>query len=275
MKAWSGAFTSHMAGVSRTLATCFRIVRTDLTVFAFTDHDREITVDLIDYTPIGAFTGTAAESQSGLAIDNLEVDAIIEATGLTDQAILAGLFDLATYEIFIVNWANPAGGTNIVSAGTLGKISHDAYTAQVELRSLSQYLRQPIGRTRNKRCDADLGDARCQVNLATYTVTGTVASVVDRAQFSVGAGETPAAPGGLLTFTSGDNDTFKREVQSISGNEITLILPVPFDITIGTTVSSYRGCDKLRSTCKTVFNNVVNHRGWADLVGDDHYFDFP
>jgi hypothetical protein len=45
MKAVSASLAAHLTGPVTTLATCWRITRTDGVVFRFTDHDRDLVVD--------------------------------------------------------------------------------------------------------------------------------------------------------------------------------------------------------------------------------------
>ena len=49
MKSVSGALATHLAGAVTTLATCWRVTRTDGAVFGFTDHDRDLVVSSVTY----------------------------------------------------------------------------------------------------------------------------------------------------------------------------------------------------------------------------------
>lgn len=66
MKSISSAFSSHLAGQATTLARCWKLVRTDGKVFAFTTADRTLTLP----------NSTLAVVQSG----NTEVDAVLSST---------------------------------------------------------------------------------------------------------------------------------------------------------------------------------------------------
>lgn len=90
-----------------------------------------------------------------------------------------------------------------------------------------------------------------------------------------GSGGTATPPGsgyfdgGVITFTSGLNTGLKMEVKAYSPGSLTLQLPMPYAIAVGDTYSLIAGCDKLESTCKTRFSNIVNFRGFAHLPGND------
>ena len=49
----------------------------------------------------------------------------------------------------------------------------------------------------------------------------------------------------------------------------TLQLPMPKNIVTGNSFRAIRGCDRRFDTCKNVFNNVNNFRGYPHLPGLD------
>ena len=60
MKTVSAALAAHIAGPVTTLATCWRITRTDGLVFRFTDHDRDLAADGEVYAQIFRVTSEAS-----------------------------------------------------------------------------------------------------------------------------------------------------------------------------------------------------------------------
>ena len=272
-KTVSANLQSHLAQPTTTIASCLHITRTDGVEHFFTSHDQDITYGGDTYIAVGGYTASSIQSATGMSVDNLDLHTAIEDAGLTDNDIIAGRLDYATFAIFDLNYESIADGIITQRTGTIGQYSHADPEADLELRGLIQHLHQRIGRLMMKKCDADLGDAQCGINLATYTVTGTVSSVVNRQRFNVTSA--PAARGGLFTFTSGNNDDLSMEVRSISGSQIDLALPMPFDVDVGDAYSVYRGCDKRSSTCNSVFSNSINFRGFPFLPGNDEIFKYP
>lgn len=272
-KSTSAALKTHQAGTTTTMARLMKIVRTDSVSFFFTSHDEDILWAGDTYVAVGGFTNSAIKANTGLSVDNLEVQTILDSAGFTEDDIIAGLFDFATFEIFDVNYKSLGDGRTIRRTGIIGEYRHNAPSAQIELRGLMQYLQQRVGRLLMKKCDADLGDTRCGVVLASFTVTGLVTSVASRIQFNVDT--PPAAAGGLFTFTSGNNNNLSMEVRTVSGNTIQLVQPIPYDIAVNDTYSVYRGCSKTPAICNSVFNNIVNHRGIPFLPGNDEIFRYP
>lgn len=113
--------------------------------------------------------------------------------------------------------------------------------------------------------------------MATLTETGTVTAVTSARQFAATITGSPADGdfnGGLLTFTSGENDGFSMEVKDDaygSPGEVLLYLPMPMDVEVGDTFSIRPGCDKSAAMCKGRFDNLVNFRGhgaWLPGVGE-------
>ncbi len=274
MKSASANLISHLAGSVTTLALCIKITRQDNQVFAFTTHASDIVITGVTYVSAqGSFSPQMVKTSGDMTVDNTDVEAIIDSSYITDEDLLAGKFDYADVEFFMVNYKTLADGNVKLRKGTLGEIESTGQVFRAELRGLMQHYQQVIGRVYSKRCDADLGDARCGINLASYTTTSSVTSVASKQQFNGAA--VPAAPGGLLTWTSGNNDGLSMEIRTISGSTIALVLPMPFTIQIGDTYTAYRGCDKLPDTCISVFNNIVNFRGFPFIPGNDEAMQYP
>ena len=272
-KAISANLKAHMAQPATTMAVCFRVTRTDGVEYFYTDHDQDFDYSGDTYTALGGVNVTSLESATGTGVDNLDLQTTIESTGLTDSDIIAGLLDFASFELFALNYNVIGDGIISLKAGTIGEYSSADPEAIFELRGLTQYLQQRVGDLMMRRCGVGLGSAECGVALGPHTVTGAVTGVTNRQTFTVDT--VPAARGGLFTFTSGNNNGLSMEVRSISGSTINLSLPIAYDITGGDTYSAYRGCDFLDSTCKDVFDNLVNFRGYPFLTGNDKLLSFP
>lgn len=273
MKTASAGMIAHLAQDTTTLAWCWKVTRADAQVFGFTTHDRDITLSGVTYQADTGFLASAAQARAGASVDNMDVTGMIDSTVISEADLLAGVWDGAQIEVRVVNWADTSQNV-IMQTGTIGNVSLKGAQFTAEMRSLSQAMQQTVGRTMTRRCDADLGDARCGVTLATYTVTGTAtANSSDRQTFS--ASDMPASIGGLLTWTSGANSGLSMEVKTASGGQIVLALPMPYDIASGDAYSVYAGCDKSASTCSGTFSNIANFRGFPFIPGTDAVLDYP
>lgn len=82
---------------------------------------------------------------------------------------------------------------------------------------------------------------------------------------------------GGVFFETGNNKGLVMEIKDwiSSSSQVVLFLEMPFEVQINDRLTIYRGCDKLRATCNTVFDNVVNYRGEPDVPGADEVFQIP
>ena len=230
------------------------------------------------YQARSGYTRSAIHTIANLAVDNLDIESAIDSETLSAADLRAGVWDGATVEIFLVNWANLANGKIILKRGTIGEVELKDTVFRAELRGLSQVLSQQIVELYTADCRADLGDTRCKVNLAALTVTGAITSVTDRRSFT-DASRAEAANfwnGGLLTWTSGANVGRMMEVKAFaSGGAFTLFLPMPSTVLVGDNYSLRPGCDKKFSTCKNRYSNVKNFRGEPNVPGNDQVLAYP
>jgi hypothetical protein len=390
MKTATPSMQAMLTASNATLATAWLIQRIDGTVFAFTDHDVSATINLeaivsgYGYSNIPGIDGTGTqvyesltgsgyaatdvENTAALNVDNMEVHGLLSSSSITEDDLRAGLWDYANVCIFVYNWNDPDGspdyGAVIMRIGKLGEVTIDAGIFKAELRGLTQAYTRTIGELTSPLCRADLGDARCTVNLLvgspSFTVTGSIAAVSSNgmtiydparteagptggigitnvtnanpgvvhlasavpfvagqlvtisgvlgmtqinvtttvfaptgSQFSLGIDTSDTSiylpyagggsvvalgsdsgffDGGKITILNGANAGLFREVKSYVPGQITLQLPFPYDIDVGspsTTYSMHVGCDKSMTTCRDRFNNLVNFRGEPYLPGVD------
>lgn len=274
------AMKAHIQQEVTSLCSCWKITRKDGVVLAFTDHDTDLTYLGDVYKASSGFKRTAVTGDETLAVANLDILGILDSTSITANDLRNGVYDYAQVEVFLLNWADLTQGRIAIRRGVFGEISvTPTGVFRTELRGLAQYVNYQFGELYSPACRADLGDTRCKVNLASFSVTGTVAGVsVDRAVFSVSGFAQPSSyfDYGAVTWITGDNAGARMEVKSWtnSSQAFTLFLPMPRPIQIGDTFSVHAGCNKARQTCKDKFNNVINFRGEPDLPGRDNVLSY-
>lgn len=265
------ALSTHLASEVTTLATCWSITRKDAVVLRFTEHDRDLVVDGNTYKASDSMSPTAVTSAAGLSVDNLEFEGMLASAAITEADILSGKYDHAEISIFAVNYADTVMGKLHLKTGWLGEVTLQGGQFTAELRGLSSRLQQSIGEVYTSSCRAKLGDARCGVNLTSFTFTGTVTAVEAAHAFS-DSSKTQGADyfaNGLVTFTSGANAGFSMEIREFSNKRFGLFLPMPSAITVGDSYTVIAGCDKNFSTCISKFNNAINFRGEPHVPGTD------
>jgi uncharacterized phage protein (TIGR02218 family) len=297
-KTISDELKAHLAEDVTTIATCWRIVRSDAQEFFFTDHDTDIVYDGDTYEAASGVLPQSLQQSDQFAVDNQQLTALLESDRISEADMSAGLFDYAKLDVFILNYEDLTQGVMyLVKDWSLGEIEirDNAFTA--EARGKAQHLQQNICQLYSADCRADLGDAQCQVNLALLTITSTVESVSESRRIFTssdlivepGSGDpsgTPLDPVyqyGLLTWLepssgesyNGANAGYQMEVKRHDPDtgEIELFEAMPYTIEVGDEFSVTYGCDKSITTCKARFDNVVNFRGEPYIPGLDRMLD--
>ena len=156
------AFKAHIESGATTLATCWKLTRRDALVLGFTDHDRTLSFDGVDYLPMHGFDGGEVPARLGAQVDTGEVVGILNSAAITEADIAAGLYDGAEVETWRVNWRDVTQRL-LQRRATIGEIVREDGQYRAELRSGQQALNQVRGRIYAVYCDAVLGDARCTV----------------------------------------------------------------------------------------------------------------
>jgi uncharacterized phage protein (TIGR02218 family) len=233
----------------------------------------DLSVDNLDVS--GAFPpiGSTVQNQAG------DVDSPLKYTVLdvTVDEIESGLLDQAPVTVLICNWQAPEHGYFIAKCGTLGGITRTSdgkYTTEV--RGLAQALTQNVIRTYTATCNVvKFGDARCKFPVADFVITGSVAtSSLNLEQFAVtlDQGSPPSGfsyVGGTLTFTTGQNAGFFREVK-IDPNKNDGVIQFwdqfPNPIGEGDEFTLSPGCDRQPLTCQLVYNNMLNIRAFGIFI---------
>jgi uncharacterized phage protein (TIGR02218 family) len=237
----------------------------------FTDHDEMLNVDSLDYDSIAGFTPTTVENKSNMSVDNLDVEGQVFPSKITEEDLLAGLYDYAEIEIFVVNYEDLSQGKLIIKRGRLGEVTLNSQMFQAEVRGLTQHLSQTIGDVFSPSCRAILGDSKCKVALAGFTVSTTVSEVVNNQTFKASALTEDAGwyTGGEVVWTSGNNAGRRMEVKEFASTQVVLALPMGKSIQAGDGFDIIAGCDKTRETCQSKFSNIINFRGEPDVPGVD------
>lgn len=265
-----------------TLCVCWKIVTDDGTVRCYTNRTSTFSYDdgtgARTYKPAIGISPTSIEQSTGTGIDNLNIIGILSTSEISEVDLLTGVYDNAIITVFFLNYMNLSNGHCILIKGRVGEIRLSNAIFDVELRSLTQLLSQDIGDIITPICNAVFCDARCGLNPASYTSTGTITSVVSNREFRVssfsGLGVNILASG-VLTFTSGDNNGVKYDIKAndnVGGNgRIELQEEATRTVQIGDTVSVIRGCNKLITTCSSTYNNAKRFRGFPHVPGVDTY----
>jgi uncharacterized phage protein (TIGR02218 family) len=277
MRALPSSLDASLASGVTTLCWCWRIARADGVVLGFTDHDRDLTFDSITYAAASAQGAGAVNAEAGFASNAGAVAGALESALITEADIARGLYEGAAVTLYRVDWSDPDSRV-LFWSGTIGEISRGEHGFEGELLGRQAALERSIGRVYQRRCDAELGDGRCGVDLdqAAYRANAT-ADVVTGARSLRATALASFADGwfagGVLRWLTGDNTGATSEIAAHRANtadaSIELHEPPPSPIAAGDTFSIDAGCDKRWATCKAKFANTVNFRGFPLTPGDD------
>lgn len=278
------ALAAHVATAETTLCRAWRVTCRDGFRLGLTEHDQVLVFDGTVFEPGTGFAATEASSASGLAAPGAEVRGGFSSEAITEADLAAGRYDGARVECFLVNWQAAEDQHALVTVQEIGEVSRAGSGFSAELRSFAHRLQQPEGRIYNRRCDADLGDIRCRVNmdLGNRRVSGVVAEVFSADRLTV-SGLPGLAEGhfrlGHLRFDAGrllGQRLAIEESSAVVGGVVMLRLWLPMEArpAVGDAVTLTVGCDKSFSTCRTRFGNSLNFRGFPHMPGSDFAYSY-
>lgn len=279
----SSELQAHLQGCATTLCRCWLVVRRDGVRFGFTDHDLPVSFDDQIYRATEGLSARAVEQTTGLAVDNSEALGVLSDATVRDEDVLAGLFDGAEVQSWLVNWSDPAQRM-LQFRGTMGEIQRSGGGFRAELRGLTEALNQPQGRVYQSDCSAILGGGGCGFDFATpgFVATLAVETVRDRKFFGFAALDRFADrwfERGRLVVESGAATgsiaIIKNDRLSQDGRLIELWEAVGHDIVEGDLVRVEAGCDKRAQTCREKFDNMANFRGFPHIPGEDWLMAYP
>ncbi len=274
-----------LAEGAATLCHCWKITRTDGTVLGFTDHDNDLIFDGTTFHAASGFTAADAEVRLGLAAAGPEVAGALSSTAITEDDLKAGRYDGAEVELWLVDWRNAANpdARLLLSRAELGRVRRGEAHFEAELRTLAARLQQVRGRVFAHGCDAELGDARCRVDLADPAWRGDGAVLTLQGPLLRISGVSGFAAGffthGHFEVLSGAATGWRSAVLAhrlADGvAEITLAETPPGTLASGDAVRLIAGCDKSFATCREKFANVANFRGFPHMPGNDFVISYP
>jgi len=271
MRSASAGLTAHIAGEVTNLAICWKLTLVNNTVLGFTDHTSDLTFESQLYKAATGFSPTSIETKDAYSVDNLDVAGILDSTALTEADIMAGIYDFAEVEIFMVNVTELTQGKIIHRRGWLGEVTLKNGQFVAEVRGLAQKLQQNIGEIYTPTCRAIFGDARCKVHTTSFSATGAVNTVTSRQVFISNAMTQAAGyfSGGEVQWLTGANAGRRMEVKEFANKQFVLALPMPNAIAATDTFKAIAGCDKTFNSCYSKFTNAVNFRGEPYVPGMD------
>lgn len=283
MKVLSSELKSHLQSGTTTLASCWILKRTDGYTLGFTDHDEPLLVNGTPCEPATGMTGSETRQSEGFASDDQDISGIISSDKISEVDMMSGRYDGATVETWRVNWQD-VDQKLLLRTGYLGEIRRTGETFQTEIRGLSVALEQERGRIYQYSCDAVFGDSRCGIDLARPDLSfeGSIVEIASPTELVVSFATAPPSGRlalGQLCVLSGQASSMTFDVlnhhRDGAGDRLEMWLPCHGEIAVGDVVRVYVGCNKCFATCRDVFANQVNYRGFPHIPGNDFVLSSP
>lgn len=274
---------AHLATGTTGVCRCWLVTRPDGVRFGFTDHDRPLAFAGMTFRPETGLSASALSQTTGLAVDNTEAVGALSDDAITEADIVAGRYDGAAVEAWLVQWDAPENRV-MQFRGSLGELTRAQGAFVAELRGLSERMNTPTGRVYQRACSAVLGDGDCRVDLSqpAYAVQAEILAVeagrvfwlrlsqgfeprwFERGRCEVLSGAA-AGLSGAIKIDRIEGDLRRVELWD------RLRAPIAPDDRLRLTA----GCDKRLETCRFKFANILNFGGFPDLPGDDWLLAHP
>ncbi|GAC1333169.1 MAG: DUF2163 domain-containing protein [Beijerinckiaceae bacterium] len=283
MRQISPDFAAALARPITTLCHCWRLTRRDGTIQGFTDHDCDLSFSGVTFAAASGFDASDSQASLGLSAGGGEVTGALVSDILSEDDLANGIWDGASVEIWLVDWSAPDRRV-LLDIATIGEVRRSEFAFTAELRSAASFLDQETGLLFQRACSADLGDARCKVALTApdFVCNGEVTASGTSLAFSaiLERGYAPGFfTGGKLLFLSGGNSGVSCQIKDQrlveDGVVFALWTPLASPLAPGDRFTVTAGCDKTLRTCRDKFNNLVNHRGFPHMPGNDVVISYP
>ena len=163
----------------------------------------------------------------------------------------------------LVDWSEPSLNV-LLAKGVLGEVRREGKAFSAEFRSLAHRLNEECGRLYTATCSADLGDARCTIDLTNPASAAAARSrrspaprpFTPRAWMHSPMGGSPEAS----SVHGGANAGFAVEVKThrvaLDGVLIELWQRAGEPLALGDAFTVTAGCDKRFATCRDRFANA-------------------
>lgn len=281
----TAGFKAHLGQEVTTLACCWKLSLRDGTVYGYTNLDVDLFFQSVLYSASSGSIDTNISSSLDMTASTIESYGLLDNVTITEEDLLAGRFDGAQIELFLVNYMNLTQGKMMLMTGEIGRITieNGKFTAQIE--DLMTYLDHTILEVYSYHCRVKtFADERCKLNIADYTFVGNhVTEVIGENMFETDIDmDNKMFTYGHLVWTTGANVGLTSDVKTYENDRasspayngvMTLFQNAPYAVQVGDTFTAVAGCDRTPETCKAR-GNFVNYRGEPFIKGIDKLYSY-
>ncbi|WP_338467037.1 DUF2163 domain-containing protein [Novosphingobium sp. ZN18A2] len=258
-----------------TVATWWRIERTDGVALGFTSHDRDLYVSGIVLRAAPGMVPSAVRLTGGLDADSADITGALTHDAISKADLDSGRYDGARIAMGLVDWESLE--TLQIYAGTIGSVGREGAGFSAQLRSAKTALEREIVPRTAPTCRAEFCAGGCTLSAGRFTHEGRLASVSDdRSAVTVTAQiEANLLEFGTLRWVDGPEAGMTRRIEAVSGDVLMLDRPVEAGATPGARLILREGCDHTLETCGARFGNAANFQGEPFLPGNDLLTRYP
>jgi uncharacterized phage protein (TIGR02218 family) len=252
-----------------TVATFWRIERSDGVTLGFTGHDRDVWFEGVRHAAAPGMVPSAIRRTIGTEPDSAEMAGALDHAALSAADLAGGRFEGAAVRVGLVDWET--GESETLFAGSVGALSQAGEAFTAELLSAKAALERELVPRTAPTCRAEFCGPGCSLSAARFTHELEV-SALDPAsgavQFS-GIADPTALLWGEVRWVGGEAAGQSFGVIAADSAGLRFDRALPTDLALGARAVGLEGCDHTLETCATRFANAVNFRGEPFLPGND------
>ena len=258
------------AGELETVATWWRLARSDGVTLGFTTHDADLWFDGVLHSASPGMVPSAIRRSAGFDADSAEVSGAISSDMIAAADLDAGRYDGALVAVGLIDWVTLE--VQPIYSGTIGMVSETDAGFMAELQSRKQDLSvDPVPRT-SPTCRAAFCGLGCGLSAVRFEHLATLASQdVAGNAVTLAGGPAPAdLVAGQVRWLDGPYAGIAMGVTGTNGaGGLVLDRAIDVAIPVGARVVASEGCDHTLATCSARFANAVNFQGEPFLPGND------
>ena len=279
MKTASAGLIAKINAGTAELVLIYKIKLLNGTIYAHTEHDRPLTVDLGAVDGDGAVTysrgpitqPSAFDQTTGARVDDstlLGITTAFHAAGINRDDMLSGRFEGSEITVAWCDKNEPSLGGIIIAFHMGGEVVDKDGRFELSTRSLLDLFNGPASVKITPDCRHVFGGTACGYDLTGQVHTGEITAMVDARTFTTDIIQAaPYFAYGRLKFTTGRNAGKTYNILSEDGaGEIALNAPPYLPVAIGDEIELTRGCRKDGPACQA-YNNFARYGGFPDVPG--------
>ena len=275
MKKLSKDLKNNLNYNSLSIVKCYNITLRNNETFYFTNSQTSLFYNNKKYLSSNGIDIKSVYNNINMEINGTEISGFIDNEIINEKDVIAGKFDNAQIEIFLLD-LNSQEKISIFY-GFITSISYENNIFIAKIESKTILLEKTFCEIYSPLCRCSFCDSRCGLDNKNYTITGTISRVINQLEFYTSTPEIinknqDYFSNGTIKILNGENKDSITEVKKSSNNQLLLKFKFPFEINVGDKFELTAGCDKKFDTCVSKFNNAINFRGEPNLPRSERVF---